>query len=136
MNAHPAHSPDTSIGLRITSIVALIFGLMTLFSAGSVLFGPVMSQEMAGAYVDYIVWFNFAAGFLYIAAAIGIWQGYRWACHLSGLIALATALMAIPFAFHVFAGGPFEMRTVGALVLRTGFWAAIAFALCRSKRNA
>ena len=128
--------PPLSIGLRITSIVALVFGVMTLFSASSVLFGPTDTQEMAGKYVDFVVWFNFAAGFFYVMAAIGIWFQRAWAYPLSGLIALTTTFMAIPFAFHVIAGAPFEMRTVGALILRIGFWAAIAIALYRSKRNA
>ena len=135
MNTHPAHSAPVSMGLKITAAVALIFGLMTLYSAGSVLFGPAISQDMAGAYVDFVVWFNFAAGFFYVAAAIAIWFGYGWACRLSALIALATALTAVPFAIHVMGGGAFEMHTVGALVLRIGFWAAIALVLRRSGRH-
>ncbi|MCZ4271368.1 hypothetical protein [Maritalea porphyrae] len=130
------NKPPLSLGLRIASIVALVFGVMTLFSAGSVLFGPSVSQEMAGAYVEFVVWFNFAAGFFYVMAAIGIWLQRAWAYPLSGLIALTTAFMAIPFAFHAIAGGPFELRTVAALVLRIGFWAAITIALYWSKRNA
>jgi len=135
MTATPVQTTPVSMKLKITAVVALIFGLVTLFSAGSVLFGPALSQEIAGAYVDFVVWFNFAAGFLYVGAAVAIWFGLSWACGLSALIALATVLTAIPFAIHVMRGGAFELRTVGALVLRVGFWAAIAVALRRTGRG-
>ncbi|AVX06029.1 hypothetical protein MXMO3_03526 (plasmid) [Maritalea myrionectae] len=135
-SASPDHGPSLPIWFKITSVIAFVFGVMTLFSAGGVLFGPTATQEMAGAYVEFVVWFNFAAGFFYIVAAIGIWTQREWDYLLSGFIALATVFMAIPFAFHVIAGEPFELRTVGALFFRIGFWTAIAIALHQSKRNA
>lgn len=91
------------------------------------------SRELAGAYVPFVVWFNLAAGILYIVAAAGIWRRSTWAAGLSVFIALATALTAIPFALLVVAGGDYEMRTVGALAFRIGFWALVAVMLFRSK---
>lgn len=122
-----------SKGLRAAAIFAFVFGAMTLFSAGSVLFGPDTAKQAAGDIVPFVVWFNFGAGFFYILGAIGIWQGRGWAFHLSMLIAAATAFTAVMFARQVLGGDNFEMRTVGALVLRVGVWGAISFALFRAR---
>jgi hypothetical protein len=136
MDTPLAQSSTPSNRLKGIAILALVFGLVTLFSSGNVLFGPDQARELAGAYVPFVVWFNFAAGFLYVLAAIGIWLGRSWAFGLSAFIALATAATALVFGVQVLQGGAFEMRTVGALALRTGFWAAIAVALARGARRA
>ncbi|PCJ86217.1 MAG: hypothetical protein COA52_15220 [Hyphomicrobiales bacterium] len=118
------------------AILALVFGVLTLFSGGSVLFGPQEARDAAGAYIPLMVWFNFTAGFFYVIAAIGIWLGRSWACILSVFIAAATGIAALAFGFHTMQGAAFEMRTVGALVLRFGFWVMIAMTLRGSIRKA
>lgn len=133
MNTHLAPSSHISTGLRVASIVALIFGVMTLFSAGSVLFGPQSARDLAGDFVPFIVWFNFTAGVFYVIAAAGIWLKRDWAASLSLAIALATSLAALAFVFYINSGKAFELRTVGALILRTGFWAGIFLAVRRRK---
>lgn len=133
--AHPKLS-GSSWWKRVIAIVAMIFGIMTLFSGGNVLFGPAEAQRLAGDYIPFVVWFNFLAGFLYVAASAGIWLGRGWALGLTVFIAVATALTALGFGFQVTQGAAFEMRTVGALALRFGFWAAIAIALYRSAHRA
>lgn len=119
--------------LKLLSVIAFIFGALTLFSGGAVLFGPAQTGEMAGNYVGFVVWFNFLAGGAYIVAAIGLWMGQSWAGYLAALIAIATAAIALAFAFVVLRGSPFEMRTVGALILRFSIWAGIAWAALRCK---
>lgn len=42
------------------------------------------------------------------------------------VIAGATALMFAAFGVHIFLGGAFESRTVGAMIMRTLVWIAIA----------
>ncbi len=113
------------------AVIALAFGLLTLKSGGGVLFfeGPRLA---AGNYVPFVVWFNFLAGFAYIAAAIGLWLRERWAARLSAAIAILTFLVFAAFGLHILAGGAFEMKTVGAMTLRLGVWTAIAVASCRS----
>lgn len=110
--------------LRIAALAAALFGILTVYSGGSVLFGD--GAAAAGSYVPYVVWFNFVSGFTYIAAAIGLWQARRWgtwaAIATSGTTALVFALLGI----HIVSGGAFEMRTVWAMTLRTVLWTAIA----------
>jgi hypothetical protein len=120
--------------LLIIAAIAIIFGAMTVFSGGNVLFGPRAARIAAGSYVPYVLWFNFLAGFAYVVAGIGIWTGAAWAKGLSLLILTATALIAVVFGVHVASGGAYEMRTVGALVFRIAVWAGIVTALRRAGR--
>lgn len=108
--------------LRIAAGVAAIFGALTILSGGRALFG---GAEM-GEVVPFVLWFNFLAGFAYLAAGAGLWQGRRWGATLSAAILAATAIVFAAFGVHVVLGGAYEMRTLGAMILRTGVWAAIA----------
>jgi hypothetical protein len=119
---------------RIAAIIGGLFGIATLFSAGSVLFGPEAARVAAGDFVPFVVWFNLVAGFAYITAALGIWQGRPWAGWLAAGIAGATAIIAIGFAWVTFQGAAFEMRTVGALALRVALWTIIAAIVLRKGR--
>ena len=131
MDTPRAQSPSTSNWMKGMALLAMVFGLATLFSSSNVLFGADEARELAGAFVPFVVWFNFMAGFLYVLAAIGIWMGRNWTFGLSVFIAAATAVAALAFGFQVIQSGAFEMRTVGALTLRIGVWVTIAVALAR-----
>jgi hypothetical protein len=120
-----------SRGLRIAAGVAVVFGVLSILSGGRALFGGV---DM-GAVVPFVLWFNFAAGFAYAAAGLGLWFGQRWAMWLACAIAALTALVLVAFALHAARGGAFEARTVGAMVLRTGTWVIIAAMALRAGRR-
>ena len=112
--------------IRAISLLAVVFGLMTLKEGGAVLFGSGEARTAAGNYVPFVLWFNFVAGFAYVVAGVGIWLQRRWAAGLALVIAAATALVFAAFGVHVLAGGEYELRTVVAMSLRTLVWAAIA----------
>ena len=131
MNAPLAQTQSTSFWLKGVAVLAMLFGALTLFSAGNILFGADRVRELAGAYIPFVVWFNFAAGFLYILTAVGIWLGRKWTFNLAIFIAAATIVTALAFGIQVSQGAAFEMRTVGALAIRTGFWSVIAWVLFR-----
>lgn len=118
--------PPRSIALLTASILAVAFGLLTLKEGGGILFGGEAAQAAAGRYVPFVLWFNFLAGFAYVAAGAGLWLRQRWAAYLAIAIVGTTALVFAAFAVHVFFGGAFEPRTVVAMTLRTLIWAAIA----------
>jgi hypothetical protein len=126
MTSQPHKLAKPSQAQKIIAAMALIFGVLTVFSGGSVLFGPDTAQVGAGNYVGFVVWFNFVAGGFYIFAAIGLWLGKNWAMGLSALIAILTAVVALGFALVVLRGTPFETRTIGALALRFTFWTVAA----------
>lgn len=135
MSTQNENHQQNSIWLTIVAIFALVFGALTLFSGGSVLFGPTASREAAGDVVPFVLWFNFSAGAFYILAAVGIWWRKSWAFALSTLIAIATGLVAIAFVAQVIYGTPYEIRTVAALILRLGVWTAIATTLWQASNR-
>jgi hypothetical protein len=108
------------------AIAAAAFGVATVVAGGRVLFGGAAARDAAGAYVPFVVWFNFAAGFAYLAAAAGLALGRWWSAGLAAGIAAATLLVFAAFGVHVALGGAFEARTVAAMALRWGFWVAFA----------
>lgn len=110
-----------SLAVTVAAFVAIVFGIMTVVSGGLALFdGAGM-----GAVVPFVLWFNFAAGFAYMLAGAGLWRGAGWAPALSAGIALTTAAIFAAFLWHVWHGGAYEARTMGAMILRTGIWIAI-----------
>lgn len=114
--------------LAAVAAVAVAFGALTLKEGGSVLFLAGAARQAAGDFVPFVVWFNFVAGFAYVAAGVGLWLQRRWAVRLSFVIAVSTLLVFAAFGGHVFAGGAYELRTVGAMTLRATLWLAIGFA--------
>ncbi|MCF3594570.1 hypothetical protein LZG00_11225 [Rhodobacteraceae bacterium LMO-12] len=113
-------------GLLIAAAVALLFGVLTVFSGGRALFGGVEARAAVGNAVPFVLWFNTLAGFAYVLAGIGLFLGRRWALWLSTGIFGATVLVFLAFGTHVLQGGAYEMRTVGAMSLRAGVWALIS----------
>lgn len=112
--------------LRIAAGVAVVFGMLTVVSGGSALFGGSAARAVAGDAVLFVLWFNFLSGFVYILAGIGIATGRRWAVTLSTGLAAAIAVVFALFGLHIYEGGAFEMRTVGAMSLRLVIWVAIS----------
>jgi hypothetical protein len=129
--------PMTIVGPRprwalAAATIAILFGVVTIIVGGKTLFGTAEERVAAGHYVAFVLWFNFVAGFVYCAAGAGVLLWRRWAAALAAVIAIATLLVFAAFGAHVWSGGDFEMRTVGAMTLRSALWLAIAIALCRS----
>lgn len=99
-------------GSRWTLTVATlagVFGVATVAKGTQVLFGSSVARVEAGHYVPFVLWFNFLAGFAYLAAA----------------------LVFLAFGAHVLSGGAFETGTVAAMTLRTAAWGAIALVTSR-----
>lgn len=116
---------DGKLWIWSASIVAVLFGLLTIQEGGAVLFWSESARAAAGQYVPFVVWFNFLAGFAYVAAGSGLWFRRRWAAGLAFMIAAATLTVFAAFGVHI-AGGGYELRTVIAMSLRSVVWIAIA----------
>lgn len=119
------------IVLKFAGALAALFGLASIASGGGALFGGEAARAMAGNAVPFVLWFNFLAGFAYVAAGAGMFAMKRWAFGLAAAIAVATILVFFAFAAHVMTGGAYEMRTVGAMTLRSVFWIAMVAAAWR-----
>ena len=117
--------------LTPVSVFAILFGLLTIKEGGAVLFIDGAARKAAGNYVPFVLWFNFSAGFFYIAAGIGLWRMRLWSARLAALIAALTLLVFTVFGVLAFRGGAYELRTVMAMTLRSLVWLAISYAANR-----
>ncbi len=120
--------------LKILSIIAILFGVLTVYSGGLALFGDALARASVGNAVGFVLWFNFLASFAYVLTGFALWRGLHWATGAAKLLALTTGLMAAAFGWHVMGGGAYEMRTVGALVLRLLFWVALVAVAVRAAK--
>jgi drug/metabolite transporter (DMT)-like permease len=114
----------------VLGAVAILFGVATIVSGGSVLFGDSQTRAAAGAVVPFVLWFNFLAGFAYVAAGVGLALCKPWGAQLAALVAVSTLVASAFFAAHVLLGGAYEMRTAMAMTLRAAVWIAIALLGC------
>lgn len=114
------------------AIAAIGFGALTILSGGLALFGPAEFRAAAGQAVGFVLWFNFLSGFAYVLAGVGLLLWTRWGAQLSALLAIAILIVFAAFGWHVAQGGAYEMRTVGAMILRSAMWISIAILACRA----
>jgi hypothetical protein len=112
--------------VKFLGVVAIVFGIMTLYSGGSTLFIDGKARAAAGNFVGFVLWFNFLIGFAYIRAGVWIYRWQKCGFKLSIAIAGATLLVFALFGILVMNGGAYEQRTVGAMILRSGVWVVIA----------
>ena len=112
--------------VRAVGLVGALFGLLTIREGGAVLFVDGAGRVAAGDFVPFVLWFNFLAGFAYVAAGVGLLYLQTWAVRLALAIAVATLGVFAAFVVHVVIGGAYEMRTVVAMVLRSIVWCSIA----------
>lgn len=116
---------DRRRDITIAAAGVLFFGVLTILSGGRALFGGLEARAAVGDAVPFVLWFNFLAGFAYVAAGIGLFLRKPWAVRLSIAILVATVLVAIAFGVHVLLGGTYETRTVLAMSLRSLVWAIV-----------
>lgn len=117
---------DRSIAIWVVTIVAIVFGLLTIKSGGLVLFVDGVDRENAGNYVPFVLWFNFLAGFVYLVVGIGLFLQKKWAAWGAVAIAVATVVIFSLFGLHILNEGLYENRTVAAMCIRTSVWVLIA----------
>lgn len=112
----------------------VLFGIVTLKEGGAVLFFDSAAREAAGNYVPFVLWFNFLAGFVYIAAGVAIALQSYWALRLSFTIASLSLLVLVALGVHIFGGGLYEKRTLIAMTLRTAIWMLAFYYVFRNKQ--
>ena len=78
------------VGPRWRQVAAVAFGVVTVVVGGKTVFGTPADRAAAGNIVPSVLWFNFIAGFAYVAAGLGVFLWRPWAAVLSALIAIAT----------------------------------------------
>lgn len=114
---------------KLAAGAAVVFGILTIVSGGKAL----TNTASMGAVVPFVLWFNFFAGFAYVGAGLLLWRRHRYARTAALAIFAATLLVFAAFAIHALTGGAYEMRTVGAMTLRSVFWGAMTWAAGRAQ---
>lgn len=113
--------------LTIAGIILTLFGLITIFMAGSVIFDLFGIRAKEGNYVPFVVWANFICGFIYVLAAYGFFSIKTWTV-FPLIIALAILIVAFGgLLIHINSGGLHETKTVAAMLFRTAV--TLAFTL-------
>lgn len=121
--------------LRWLAIAAVAFGLLTVVSGGRAVFGVAAARAELGNIVPFVLWLNFIAGFVYVAAGAALLTAKRGAAPVALFLAVATVVVFLAFMAHVVSGGAYEMRTVGALSIRSLFWIAVAALALRAAKT-
>lgn len=122
-------------GLRTLAIVAMLFGVVTVASGGRALFGNDEVRAALGNVVPMVLWFNFLAGFAYVAAGAGLFLRTSWSPWLALGLAVTTLAVFALFGLHIANGVAFEMRTVAAMMLRSTFWVVVAAVAMRQRSS-
>lgn len=110
------------------AVAAIAFGMGSLISGGRALFGGAQARAAYGHVVLFVLWFNFAAGFVYIAAGSGLLLRRRWGVSLALFLAAATLIVFAGFVQHIMSGGAYENRNLAAMIVRSSFWVVVALA--------
>ena len=112
--------------IQIIAIVAVVFGLMTIVSGGSVLFFTNTFQKQVGNFVPIVVWFNFFIGFAYVIVGCSLWSRKSVAVWGSFFIVCTSLFIFVVLVAHILQGGLYEVRTVFAMIFRIVMWTLIA----------
>jgi hypothetical protein len=103
---------------NIAAIVLIAFALLTLFLSSSVIFDLFGIRAKEGNYVLLVVWANFISSILYLFAAYGFIKSKTWTFEL---LSTSTVILIIGFIglyTHIFTGGLYEIKTIGAMLFR------------------
>jgi len=113
--------------IKAIGVTAILFGIVTLISGGNALFVLLELAEPPAKIVPFVLYFNFAAGFVYIVTGVGLFLRLRWAPVFATLIAAATTVVFVGLGVWIFVGNAYEGRTVIAMTLRAAFWCVASF---------
>ena len=110
---------------RILSLVAVIFGAITIAAGSRVLLGA----DPGYAVYRPLVLFNTMMGALYVAAGVVIWLSIargRWAAAaVFGINAVALAIVAVLYTTE----GTIALESLQAMTFRAAVWLVLCFGL-------
>lgn len=102
----------------IAAIVLLAFALLTLFLSSSIIFDWFDIRAKEGNYVLLVVWVNFISSILYLFAAYGFIKSKTWTFILLGSSTVILIIGFFGLYAHIFTGGLYETKTIGAMLFR------------------
>ena len=121
----------------IIAAIVVVFGLLTLFLSGSVIFDLFGIREKEGNYVPLVVWANFISSILYLVAAYGLFKMKNWSVWLLVVSVFILVAAFIGLKIHINDGGLYEAKTVNAMLFRIGLTiliAVVSYSLLKNKQ--
>ena len=124
----------------LIAVALTVFGLLTLFLSGSVIFDLFDIREKEGNYVLIVVWANFISSILYLFAAHGFIKNSKWTAKfmVASLVILIAAFIGL--LIHINQGGIYETKTIGAMgfrmIITLVFVLLAYFTICKPGKNA
>lgn len=113
--------------LIATILVLILFGMVTLFMSSSVIFDLFGIREREGNYVLFIVVVNFICGLIYLLSSYGLVMKKQWTAYLMIFSVALLILAFIGLWIHISSGGPYEMKTIWAMIFRISISSLLAW---------
>jgi ABC-type Na+ efflux pump permease subunit len=112
---------------KFLALFIAIFGMLTLYLSGSLIFDLFGVRETQGNYVSFVVWANFISSLIYFSVAVGLWNKKAWTIKwlLVSIIILVTTY--IVFWVYILLDGVYEEKTVFAVPFRIGVTSIFLF---------
>lgn len=104
--------------VKFAAIVSLLFGLITIFAGGSVIFDFFGMRAKEGNYILFVVWANFICGFLYLFASYGFFKKKDWTKDILGIAIYILIAAFVVLIIWIINNKPFETKTIFALSFR------------------
>ncbi len=114
---------------RAAVATALVFGVLTLFAGGRMLFGL---GEAGYAVVQPVLVFNTVMGVVYIAVAVIALRHVDLGRRAALGVVLVNAAVLVALGLIRMRGGTVANETLIAMALRTMVWMGIVFLLARA----
>ena len=114
----------------ITAFILTAFALLTLYLSSSLIFDLNGARAKEGDYVLTVVWANFICSILYVFAAYGFIKAKTQTIVFLGIATLLLVSAFILFGIHIYNGGIYMTKTIGAMIFRievTSTFAAVAY---------
>ncbi len=111
--------------LKIIPIIAILFGIATLVSGGSVLLGSDPGYKVYAP----LVMFNSGMGLVYLLCGFLIWKNPQTGQKLAGVIFLANAFVLVAISLLFITSDNIAYQSLAAMTFRSLVWLAIYLGL-------
>ena len=114
----------------IAAFILTAFALLTLYLSSSLIFDLNGVRAEEGDYVLIVVWANFICSILYLFSAYGFMKAKKQTILYLGVAILVLLSAFILFGIHIYTGGIYMTKTIGAMIFRilvTVIFGAVAY---------
>ena len=111
----------------IAAIIAVLFGILTLFAGSRVLLGADPGYKVFRPLLLY----NTTMGAAYLAAGIAIWRNLRWSKFATGFIFSLNLLVLVSIVLLYSTHAAVAVDSLRAMTFRTTVWLVLFVVVAR-----